>query len=1083
MLVLTLLISVNAIALRSTKPGKGEGPPPLNEEIIPNPDGCDPEKDCDPQVVETCKQLWEDKLAECEANAEAWAGFCPAPKYTDPVSGELRDCKQGCCSEAMEDLHEGMEEEPCMMPCHECDMCHNDLTEEDWQKADGCFMEAEQSEACHACHECDWSDMQHCEEVCEPCYDGFQKCSPCSGTCDSCHHCWEEVHHMDEMPPAEHEYEEGPCDGPCAACDGCWMDEEMMKKSEECWEEKSNTPECSACHECDWMDPDHCDSICSTCWDMEAECDVCADTCESCNMCWEETHCEGSMMSDDPCSDPCSWCTSCYEEMTEADYEEAGKCHMENDETEECQACYAEDWSDPEASEAKCEPCYAKHDGCDKCMGECDACHGCYDDLHGDMDMSEMPMESEYVDGPCDGACSACDMCWGNTSTQDEAYACYEEKAAGVEACKECEECDWESDPAACEAKCEACYAEVAVCDPCKGDCDSCDDCWDSVSESHGPGPMDEMPMDMDSHEGHFCDTHGPDEYPCCAHQSRDEQDACLGKGKHFCDSHDPMEFPCCQKQSHDEQDECLTAAGVYADEDTGAFGAAEPELSMGDEEFHNVCHEPCVECDVCHSDPGSHEEYMSCTEYKSASEECMSCDSCDWADASSDCQSVCDKCWESYEECDVCRDACSPCDGCWDEQYPQESAVHSEEDPCMEPCMTCDMCWTDPDATSGMETCYAEKDQSQECQDCYACDWMANPGECEQTCAPCYDSFNDCQVCEDECHGCHMCHEDVHAPPPAGEFETMAVLFSSKTKRVQKKAPTQQCKLQQQSASRKSEVVAAARKHHLKSADSLMHTLFPKPQKRATKMRAMLQHLQRSSKSKDVRKRSGETLRALFSLKASKKAARHARALRQAKKALKSKSSKTQASARKASTALLKVARKAKRHSKVTAKQNVVRQLKRIREAQNGKTHTVVKKDLIKKGATRHAQHTDVRTKVMKLLYVHHRSPKKNGKKVLRSLFRMKSKLPSKVHHSKAMMTLKTQEAKKAKFVQMMFALAHSKKAKARGFARKAIHLVAHTKALKDVRRSTGKAKRAKVSHSKVGKDAKVGLLRKVMQ
>ena len=44
-------------------------------------------------------------------------------------------------------------------------------------------------------------------------------------------------------------------------------------------------------------------------------------------------------------------------------------------------------------------------------MGECDACNGCYDDLHGDMDMSEMPMESEYVDGPCDGACSACDMC------------------------------------------------------------------------------------------------------------------------------------------------------------------------------------------------------------------------------------------------------------------------------------------------------------------------------------------------------------------------------------------------------------------------------------------------------------------------------------------------------------------------------------------------------------------------------------------------------------------------------------------------------------------------------------------------
>merc|ERR1719316_124060 len=232
-----------------------------------------------------------------------------------------------------------------------------------------------------------------------------------------------------------------------------------------------------------------------------------------------------------------------------------------------------------------------------------------------------------------------------------------------------------------------------------------------------------------------------------------------------------------------------------------------------------------------------------------------------------------------------------------------------------------------------------------------------------------------------------------------------MAVLFSSKTKRVQKKAPTQQCKLQQQSASRKSEVVAAARKHHLKSADSLMHTLFPKPQKRATKMRAMLEHLQRSSKSTVVRKRSGETLRALFSLKASKKAARHARTLRNVKKALQSKSNKTQAFGRKAGKALRKAARKAKRHSKANAKQNVVRQLKRIREAQNGKKHTVVKKDLLKKGATRHAQHTNVRMKVMKLLYVQRRSSEKAGKKILRALFRKKGmgKMHSKVHHSKA--------------------------------------------------------------------------------
>jgi hypothetical protein len=1055
------------------------------DEVMPNPDGCDPEKDCAPEVVDTCKQLWEDKLKECEENAEAWAGFCPAPKYTD-MDGELRDCKQGCCSEAMEDLHEGMEDEPCMMPCHECDTCHTELGEEDWEKADKCYMEAEHSEACSACHECDWeADMFHCEELCEPCYEGFYKCEPCSQTCDSCHHCWEEVHHMDEMPPSEAEYEEGPCDGPCGACDGCWMNETMMQQSEACYSEKSNTTECSACHECDWADPEHCDSICSTCWEMESECDVCMDTCDSCNSCWDETHCEGSHLSADPCSEPCSTCDSCYMEMTDADYEEMGKCHSEADEGEECKVCYEQDWSDMEASEAACEPCYAKHDGCDKCMGECDACFGCYNDVHGDMDMSDMPMESEYVEGPCDGACSTCDTCWSNATLQEEAYACYDEKAAGVEACKECEECDWESDPAACEAKCESCYAEVASCDPCMSDCDSCHDCWDSTSESHGPGPMDEMPADMDSHDGHFCDSHSPEEFPCCQHTSRDEQDACLGKGKHFCDSHDPEEFPCCQKQSHDEQDECLTAAGVYADEDTGSFGAAEPEVSMGGEEFHNVCHEPCVECDICHSDPSTHDEYMSCSEFKSASEECMSCDSCDWEDPASDCQSVCDKCWESYEECDTCRDACGPCDGCWDDAFPKESAVHVEDNPCSEPCMTCDSCWADPAAMGGIDSCYAEKDQSQECQDCYSCDWMTMTGECEEKCAPCYASFDDCAVCVDECDGCHMCQEEVYAAP-MGEFDDMMMLFAAKTKRVQKKAPTQQCKVQQQSASRKSEVVAAARKHHLKSADSVMRTLFPKPQKRAAKMRAMLEHLQRSSKSKVVRERSGETMRALFSLKASKKAARHARTLRQAKKALQSKSSKTQEFGRKASKALQKAARKAKRHSKANAKQNLVRQLKHLREAQNGK------KDLLKKGATRHAQQTDVRMKVMKLLYVHNRSPKKGGKKVLRALFRMKAKLPSKVHHSKAIMAIKTQEAKKAKFVRMMFALAHSKKAKAREFARKAIQSVTHAKTLKDVQHSMGKAKRAKVPHSTVGKatkaaqsskHAKVGLLRTVTQ
>jgi len=72
---------------------------------------------CDPDVVETCKGLWEAKEAECEEHKEEWAGMCSAPQYTDPNTGELRDCQKGCCSEAgqetgMEQAVEGEEPEP-----------------------------------------------------------------------------------------------------------------------------------------------------------------------------------------------------------------------------------------------------------------------------------------------------------------------------------------------------------------------------------------------------------------------------------------------------------------------------------------------------------------------------------------------------------------------------------------------------------------------------------------------------------------------------------------------------------------------------------------------------------------------------------------------------------------------------------------------------------------------------------------------------------------------------------------------------------------------------------------------------------
>jgi hypothetical protein len=56
------------------------------------------EDDCSEQTITACHILWTAKVKSCMENHEAWSGFCGAPKFKDGVTGQLRDCKQGCCS-------------------------------------------------------------------------------------------------------------------------------------------------------------------------------------------------------------------------------------------------------------------------------------------------------------------------------------------------------------------------------------------------------------------------------------------------------------------------------------------------------------------------------------------------------------------------------------------------------------------------------------------------------------------------------------------------------------------------------------------------------------------------------------------------------------------------------------------------------------------------------------------------------------------------------------------------------------------------------------------------------------------------
>jgi hypothetical protein len=1042
---------------------KPEGPPPnSNIDPSPNPDpdpmddfpeDCVP-SDCDQDVVENCKVLWEEKLAECEEHKDDWAGFCPAPQYTD-MDGNLRDCKRGCCSEAMEELHEEMHEEPCFMPCQACHDCNMNLVEEDWMHAEECYNHASESEQCQKCHECDWqTEGEKCEEKCEPCHEQYMQCDPCMQSCSPCHHCWEEVHEMHEPPPPEHELEEmpgsgsgdgsgsdheSPCMEPCSTCDTCWTDEKKQEEAHACYEEKAASDKCMECHSCDWADPAHCEEVCHPCWESEQECDACRDDCDACNGCWEMTSCADPPGNDDPCFEPCTDCDGCYMGMTEADHEEAGKCFEEKSGGEECKtcdACWMEGGSHEECEE-KCEPCWHSYEECDKCKDSCGGCHDCWDNIHGAME--EMPMEEEYVEGPCDQPCSHCDECWHDPVSQDKASACFQEKESS-DACQACHGADW-SDMAAAEATCEPCWSSMEECDVCKDNCEACNHCWEEAMPSPEPPSMDEFPGtdgSMEGEPGHFCDHHGPEEFPCCAKQDRKEQDECLEHsgvaGGHFCDHHGPDEFPCCAKQDRKEQDECLQASGTV---DTGAgdevgSGGSSHTMEIDGAEYENPCQEPCFECDMCWQNESKQEDARMCYDEKASSPECMLCDSADWDADPAAAEETCQPCWDSYHACDACGGECHACNGCWEEAMPEQPADEAmePENPCIDSCEPCDMCWTDPKSQEKAEKCHEKVSGSKACGKCDECDWENDGDKCEKICDKCWQKYEKCDVCKGDCDSCNTCWENVHPPDAAAEWEEMALAATSRKRGTApfKPAETTQCKLQKEHVKKSSKVLkvlskglaagSVAVRSEAKVARSLFHA-----KKGPSSMRRMLKALQKS-KTQFVREEANFAARALVGKQASAKKAGLARALRLVAKAAKH-SAKAKALQQKLQKAVRKTQKSGKAKSPKEAKKRVLAVLKRMRLSKS-------------------AKNAETRQKVLTVLFTHRKSSK--SKRVPRFLYKY-VKPQSKVQRSEAIKAINVEASGKASTVRMLYTLSRSSKAATKAYGDKMIRRLTHTK------------------------------------
>lgn len=246
---------------------------------------CDPAVDCTPNAREVCARLWRAKEAACATKRGPWRGLCPAPKYTDPATGHLRDCKRGCCAP--------QEPEPCLSQCAACNGCYESGAH--LAESQQCSALHYSTGACATCEKC--GTGPECAEECKPCWSGFEACLPCGSSCAECKECWDAriTPHDDDghLPVAVAEREATTCEPTCEDCDACWADPGKQLAADECFAAHKGNEVCHDCEACvsehgDWAGP--CSATCETCRQSSVwvECDQCTDRCQACSACWAE---------------------------------------------------------------------------------------------------------------------------------------------------------------------------------------------------------------------------------------------------------------------------------------------------------------------------------------------------------------------------------------------------------------------------------------------------------------------------------------------------------------------------------------------------------------------------------------------------------------------------------------------------------------------------------------------------------------------------------------------------------------------------------------------------------------------------
>jgi len=258
---------------------------------------------------------------------------------TIPVSKQLHregdmcewECEQSeDCWECVDDVWENTDWETWVDPCE--DMWMDDMTEEDWDMLDDCYMA---NDPCG--HVCDW-------QMCDDCWDNVEW--PCEWECTPTQECDECIWNVDWenledpcQPMWDHDMEmtdedwdmvndcymaNDPCGDVCdwQMCDDCWemememmemdmhKDDDMMDCDWDCCWECTPSHECEACYEgIDWENyEDPCeamwmDDMSDEDWEALDECymmsDPCMDVCnwDLCDECWENVEM--------PCEDEC----------------------------------------------------------------------------------------------------------------------------------------------------------------------------------------------------------------------------------------------------------------------------------------------------------------------------------------------------------------------------------------------------------------------------------------------------------------------------------------------------------------------------------------------------------------------------------------------------------------------------------------------------------------------------------------------------------------------------------------------------------------------------------------------------------